>query len=695
LQSKNGAGFSERSTPRLAVMAGSTSTISLTVSAATSAYGQTVTETATVTAGATGTVNFTANGTSITGCSAVTIVSNVAICTTTALPVGTNSLLASYSGNATYGSSTSTAASIVVSKNDQTVSFTDIPDKTFGGLTFSLVASASSGNAVTYTSTTTPKCTVNSSGVVTIVAAGTCSISVSQAGNSTYNAAPTITKSFTIAAKALTISGTTIATKVYNGTTTPGATTVGSISGLIGSDTMTATAVVANYSLATAGTYTPIVTYTLVAGAVGSTSNYSVETQTVSAVISQATQTLTSTFRNATLRVGDAGIVMTTYITASSSLTPAFVSLTSSVCSVSGTALTLITTGTCNITASQAGDTNYSAAADLSDSMTVLAAVVTTPPPSGGGGGAAPTPTPVVPTPAVVIQKIRNLVVALNGTIATLSWTPISVASIVVGKASDGTTITLNAPANASSIQVSNLEPGFAYSATVTPDAAVDSSSADMVTFALAPAAPKDLQVQQNSGNLIMKWTGAKGSAQYRVAIVIPDKPIETIVTTSTEISVPAIPGTNYSFVVIAIGDAQLTSPISEIAVRLPGIVKPETPTPKVPTVVGGVVTSKQRVYFKLSSAILDSASKNALRVLATKAKKIGKSFKVSIDGFTQPTKLDPNFQKLSLGRAKAAATYIRSLGIKGVYVVKGAGQAPRNVPKSRYAEVTIVVTSK
>ena len=704
LQSQNGAGYSERSTPRLAVMAGSTSTVSLSISTATSAYGQTVTETATVTSGATGTVNFTANGTSITDCSAVTIASNIAICTTTALPVGTNSLLASYSGNATYGSSTSAAASIVVSKNDQTVSFTDIPNKTFGGSTFSLVASASSGNAVTYTSTTTAKCTVNSSGVVTIVAAGSCSISVSQAGNSTYNAAPAITKSFTIAAKALTISGTTIATKVYNGTTTPAAVTVGSISGLIGSDTMTATAVVANYALVTAGTYTPVVTYTLVAGGVGLISNYFTDTQTVTAVISQASQTLTSTFNTATLRVGDASVNLTTYVSASSGLAPSFVSLTTSVCSIIGSALTLVATGICNITASQSGSVNYLAALDLSDSTTVLAAIV--PPSSGGGGGGGggapaptptptPTPTPVVPTPVVVVQKIRNLVVALNGTIAILSWTPITVASIVVGKASDGTTITLNAPANASSLEVSNLEPGFAYSATVTPDAAVDSTSADTVTFALAPAAPKDLQVQQSAGNLVMKWSGAKGSAQYRVAIVVVGKPIETIVTTSTEISVPAIPGTDYSFLVIAIGDAQLTSPVSEIATRVPEAVTPVTPTPETPVLVGRTVTSKQKVYFKLSSAILDSASKKALQVLATKAKKIGKSFKVSIDGFTQPTKSDPNFEKLSLGRAKAAATYIRSLGIKGVYIVKGAGQAPRNVPKSRYAEVTIVVTSK
>ncbi len=708
IQSLNAAGYSNRSDPRVPVKAGASSTTTLSLSTVSSLYGQSVTETATVTSGATGTINFMVNGSSITGCSSVTISSSVAVCTTTVLPVGTNTLVASYSGDSTYGSSSSANTSIEVSKNNQTISFSDIPDKVFGGSTFSLVASATSGNSVTYTSSTTSKCTVNSSGVVTIVAAGTCSISVSQAGNTTYFAAPTVSKSFTILPKALTINGTTIATKVYNGSTTPAAVTVGTITGLIGSDTMTVTAVVANYAFSAVGTYTPIVTYTLVAGSVGSISNYSVETQTVSAVISQATQTLTSTFRTATLRVGDAGVVMTTYVTSSSSLIPTFVSLTSSVCSISGTSLTLIAAGTCNITASQAGDTNYSAAVDLSDSMTVLAAVVT-PPPSGGeggggggGGGApaiptpvAPIPTPVAPTPVVVIQKIRNLVVALNGTVATLSWTPISVASIVVGKASDGTTITLSAPANASSIEVSNLEPGFAYSATVTPDASVDSSSADTVTFALAPAAPKDLQVQQNSGNLIMTWTGAKGSAQYRVAIVIPGKPIETIVTTSTEINVPAIPGTNYSFSVIAIGDAQLTSPVSEVAASVPEALQPETPKPVIPTVVGRVVTSKQKVYFKLSSAALDSASKITLRNLATRALKIGKSFKVSIYGFTQPTKSDLKFQKLSLDRAKAVATYLRNLGIKGSYVVKGAGQTSRNSPKSRYAEVTIVVSSK
>ncbi|RZJ27259.1 MAG: hypothetical protein EON85_11590, partial [Brevundimonas sp.] len=66
--------------------------------------------------------------------------------------------------------------------------------------------------------------------------------------------------------------------------------------------------------------------------------------------------------------------------TASSGLTVAFGSSTTTVCTVSGTALTLLQTGTCTITASQAGDAGYTAAAPVSRSFTVTpsALVLTT-----------------------------------------------------------------------------------------------------------------------------------------------------------------------------------------------------------------------------------------------------------------------------------------------------------------------------
>lgn len=57
--------------------------------------------------------------------------------------------------------------------------------------------------------------------------------------------------------------------------------------------------------------------------------------------------------------------------TASSGLTVSFTSTTPAVCTVSGTTVTLVDQGLCSITASQAGDGNWSAASDVVQSFTV------------------------------------------------------------------------------------------------------------------------------------------------------------------------------------------------------------------------------------------------------------------------------------------------------------------------------------
>lgn len=114
IETVNGAGYSQRSTPRVLVKPGTASSISVSSSATSIVTGGSITFTATVTSGATGTVNFTAGGTTISGCGTVAISSNTATCTTTALAVGTNSIRASYSGSASFASSVSSAASISV-----------------------------------------------------------------------------------------------------------------------------------------------------------------------------------------------------------------------------------------------------------------------------------------------------------------------------------------------------------------------------------------------------------------------------------------------------------------------------------------------------------------------------------------------------------------------------------------------------
>lgn len=87
---------------------------------------------------------------------------------------------------------------IVVSmlKQSQTITFPPLLDKTLGDAVFSLTATASSGLTVTY-STTSDKVTLNQN-QVTLKKSGRVLIAANQAGDATYDLAPTVTQSFCI-----------------------------------------------------------------------------------------------------------------------------------------------------------------------------------------------------------------------------------------------------------------------------------------------------------------------------------------------------------------------------------------------------------------------------------------------------------------------------------------------------------------
>ncbi len=87
--------------------------------------------------------------------------------------------------------SVSGTVSVTVDPADQTISF-DAPASGVSGGSASLSATATSGLTVTFTSTTAGVCTVTGT-TVNYVSAGTCSIDADQAGDSNYNAAPTVT----------------------------------------------------------------------------------------------------------------------------------------------------------------------------------------------------------------------------------------------------------------------------------------------------------------------------------------------------------------------------------------------------------------------------------------------------------------------------------------------------------------------
>jgi hypothetical protein len=65
------------------------------------------------------------------------------------------------------------------------------------------------------------------------------------------------------------------------------------------------------------------------------------------------------------------GAAPTATATASSNLTVAFTSATTSICTVTGTTITVLTTGTCTINANQAGNGTYAAAAQVQKSFVI------------------------------------------------------------------------------------------------------------------------------------------------------------------------------------------------------------------------------------------------------------------------------------------------------------------------------------
>ncbi len=186
----------------------------------------------------------------------------------------------------------SAASAAVTPMGEQTITFGAQADRVYSpGGTFPIapLASASSGLAVTYGSATAGVCTVSGS-TVSIVSAGTCTLTADQAGNGAWNPAPQATQSLTIA---------------------------------------------------------------------------------------QAAQTLTFPTQTVTTRWFKAGSSFAIAPLASSAEPNSgapivYSSLSGGVCSVSGTTVTMIAEGVCTIAADQAGNGNYSAAAQVTVQVTLV-----------------------------------------------------------------------------------------------------------------------------------------------------------------------------------------------------------------------------------------------------------------------------------------------------------------------------------
>jgi len=225
---------------------------------------------------------------------------------------------------------------ITVNKQNQTITFNALTAKNMGDATFNLTATASSTLPVSYISSNTNVATISGS-TVTIVGAGTTTITASQAGNEIFNAAPNVPRDLVVNKGNQTITFNTLAAKA----------------------------------------------------------------------------------------LGDAPFTLSA--TASSGLTVAYTSSNTAIATVAGNTVTLVAAGSVTIHANQAGDNNYNAATQVSQTFCV------NPPKPTITQTGVNTESPTLTTNATVgNQWYRNDVAIGGATATTLSITQAGVYKVQV-----------------------------------------------------------------------------------------------------------------------------------------------------------------------------------------------------------------------------------------------------------------------
>ena len=110
---------------------------------------------------------------------------------------GTSTITASQAGNGSFNPATNVTQTLTVTKQNQTITFAALANKITTDVDYNPEATASSGLAVTYTSSNTAVATIVNS-QIHIIGVGTTNITASQAGNSAYNAASNVAQLLTV-----------------------------------------------------------------------------------------------------------------------------------------------------------------------------------------------------------------------------------------------------------------------------------------------------------------------------------------------------------------------------------------------------------------------------------------------------------------------------------------------------------------
>lgn len=283
--------------------------------------------------------------------------------TITILAPGTTIITASQGGNVNYSAATSVSHTLVVNKADQTISFSSIPPKNFDDAPFTISATASSGLAVSFSSDNPSVATV-SGNTITIVSAGTATITATQSGNTNYNAAPAVMQVLSVNNSNQSISFAPLPSKNFGDPAFVISATASSGLPVSFSSNNPAVATISGNTVTLIGAGTAVITASQSGDA-----NFGPATP-VSQNLTVAKIDQTISFASIPSKTfGDASFTITA--TASSNLPVSFSSDNLSVATVSGNTITIVGAGSVTITAFQSGNSNYNAATPVDQIFTI------------------------------------------------------------------------------------------------------------------------------------------------------------------------------------------------------------------------------------------------------------------------------------------------------------------------------------
>jgi hypothetical protein len=274
-----------------------------------------------------------------------------------------------------------------VGKLSQTISFAALANKTFGDSDFAVSASASSGLPVSFGAS--GSCTISGASVH-LTGAGSCTITASQAGNGSYDPAPSVARSFTIAKASQTINFAALANKTFGDSDF--AVSASASSGLAVSFGASGNCTISGATVHLTGAGS----CTITASQAGNASYDPAPSVARSFAIAKASQTI-SFAALADRKLGSPDFDVSA--SASSGLAVAFAA-SGGHCTISGNRVHLVSLGLCTITSSQAGSANYSAASSVPRSFTITPK--------------APTPPKTCTVPKLVGKKLAAAETAIT-----------------------------------------------------------------------------------------------------------------------------------------------------------------------------------------------------------------------------------------------------------------------------------------